>query len=482
MKLLIACLATETNTFSPMPTGRNSFEASCLTRKATQMPGNLFTAPLHEWRRMGEEHGWEVIESLSAAAQPAGTTVRAVYEAFRDEILDDIKAHQPDVLLMSMHGAMVADGYDDCEGDMMARAREIMGAGKVIGLELDPHNHLTEMMLENATLIINYKEYPHVDAPERARELFTMAADAATGKTNPVMRTHDCRMLSIIETMKDPAKGYVQAMKDAEGKDGILSVSLTHGFPWADVADVGAKTLVIADGDAGKATDTAKAFADKLWGIREGLRMDYPGIGAALDIVEAAEDGPITLADMGDNAGGGAPADSTYFLEEILKRGMTDIAHGIFWDPVLVAMCQDAGVGARMRVRLGGKICAESGQAVDLDVTVRAVRENMTQMLGETEMPMGTGVWLDADGVHLVVSSLRTQNFSPSAYTDLGLDISQMRALIPKSTNHFYQNFERISARVIHVRSPGTVTPDMTIIPFTKRNGNYWPKVENPFT
>ncbi|MEN8657410.1 MAG: M81 family metallopeptidase, partial [Marivita sp.] len=91
MKLLIACLATETNTFSPMPTGRNSFEASCLTRKATQMPGNLFTAPLHEWRRMGEEHGWEVIESLSAAAQPAGTTVRAVYEAFRDEILDDIK-------------------------------------------------------------------------------------------------------------------------------------------------------------------------------------------------------------------------------------------------------------------------------------------------------------------------------------------------------------------------------------------------------
>lgn len=481
MKLLIACLATETNTFSPMPTGRNSFEASCLTRKATQMPGNLFTAPLHEWRRMGEEHGWEVIESLSAAAQPAGTTVRAVYEAFRDEILDDIKAHQPDVLLMSMHGAMVADGYDDCEGDMMARAREIMGAGKVIGLELDPHNHLTEMMLENATLIINYKEYPHVDAPERARELFTMAADAATGKTNPVMRTHDCRMLSIIETMKDPAKGYVQAMKDAEGKDGILSVSLTHGFPWADVADVGAKTLVIADGDAGKATDMAKAFADKLWGIREGLRMDYPGIGAALDIVEAAEDGPITLADMGDNAGGGAPADSTYFLEEILKRGMTDIAHGIFWDPVLVAMCQDAGVGARMRVRLGGKICAESGQAVDLDVTVRAVRENMTQMLGETEMPMGTGVWLDADGVHLVVSSLRTQNFSPSAYTDLGLDISQMRALIPKSTNHFYQNFEKISSRVIHVRTPGTVTPDMTIIPFTKRDGNYWPKVENPF-
>ena len=288
-------------------------------------------------------------------------------------------------------------------------------------------------------------------------------------------------MLTIIETMKEPAKTYVQAMKDAEGKDGVLSISLTHGFPWADVADVGAKTLVIADGDANKAASTAKDFADKLWGIREGLRMNYPDIPAALDMVDAATEFPVTLADMGDNAGGGAPADSTFFLREIVKRGAKDIAHGVFWDPVLVTMCQDAGVGARMRVRLGGKICKESGDTVDLEVTVRAIRENMTQKLGESDMPMGTGVWLDADGVHLVVSSVRTQNFSPSVYTNLGIDITEMRALIPKSTNHFYQNFERISPQVIHVRSPGTVTPDMTIIPFTKRDGNFWPKVENPF-
>lgn len=482
MKLLIACLATETNTFSPMPTGRLAFEAAMVSREATKLPGNLFTAPLHEWRRMGEELGWDVIESLSAAAQPAGPTVRAVYEGFRDEILADIKTHQPDVLLMSMHGAMVADGYDDCEGDMMRRARSLMGPDKVIGLELDPHNHLTDAMIENATLIINYKEYPHVDAPERARELFVMAADAATGKTKPVMRSHDCRMLAIIETMKEPAMSYVQAMKDAEGQDGVLSVSLTHGFPWADVADVGARSLVISDANADKAASVAKEFAAKLWDMRDGLRMDYPDIPAALDIVEASQNFPVTLADMGDNAGGGAPADSTFFLQEILKRGMKDIAHGIFWDPVLVTMCQDAGVGARMKVRLGGKICADSGEAVDLDVTIRAIREDMTQMLGETEMPMGTGVWLDADGVHLVVSSLRTQNFSPAVYTELGLDITRMKALIPKSTNHFYQNFEKISPQVIHVRSPGTVTPDMTIIPYTKRDGTYWPKVENPFT
>jgi microcystin degradation protein MlrC len=481
MKLLIACLATETNTFSPMPTGRLAFEAAMVTRAATSQPGNLFTAPLHEWRRMAEELGWEVVESLSAMAQPAGTTVRDVYEGFRDEILRDLQTHEPDVFLISMHGAMVADGYDDCEGDLLARARALMGPGKVIGLELDPHNHLTQTMLDNATLIVNYKEYPHVDSPDRARELFVMAADAALDKTRPVMRAHDCRMLTLIETMKEPAKSFVQAMKDAEGKDGVLSISLTHGFPWADVADVGARTLVITDGDADKAAHVARDFAARLWDIRDGLRMDFPDIATALDMAAAETEGPITLADMGDNAGGGAPADSTYFLQEILKRGLTDVALGVFWDPVLVTMCQDAGVGARMRVRIGGKICAESGQAVDLDVTVRAIREDMYQLMGQSQMPLGTGVWLDADGIHLIVSSKRSQCFSPSAFTDLGLDIDKLRIVIPKSTNHFYENFVKATKKVIHVGSPGTVTPDMTIIPFTKRDDNFWPKTENPF-
>ncbi|WP_236646234.1 M81 family metallopeptidase, partial [Sulfitobacter sp. HI0021] len=76
----------------------------------------------------------------------------------------------------------------------MARMREIVGPDTTIGLELDPHCHLTDQMLDNATAIICYKEYPHVDVVERAQELFTICADAAAGKTRPVMRDYDCRM------------------------------------------------------------------------------------------------------------------------------------------------------------------------------------------------------------------------------------------------------------------------------------------------
>lgn len=481
MKVMIAGLATETNSFSPIPTGRLAFEDAFVSRQGTQEEPNLFSAPLHEWRRMAEERGWDVVEGLCAFAQPAGPTIRSTYEVYRDEILEMVAAEQPDVLLMSMHGAMIAEGYDDCEGDLLTRAREILGQGAVIGLEIDPHNHLTDEMLAAADLIICYKEYPHTDSPDRARELFTLAADTAEGKIKPVMRDFDCRMITMFHTTRAPMRGFVDEMSAAEGQGGVLSVSLTHGFPWGDCARVGARTLVIADGDTDKAQALAQDFGLKLWGLRDQLLPDWPTIGEALEQAAAANATPVVLADFADNAGGGAPADSTFVLQEVLARGMTDVALGIFWDPVLVRMCQDVGEGGRMKVRLGGKVDVASGDPVDLEVTVRGVREDMHQMMGQTQMRMGTGVWLEADGVHMVLSDQRTQAFSPNCFTDLGLDLSKMRAVVVKSSQHFYAGFAPVASEVLYINGPGAITPDYANIPYTKREGNFWPKVENPF-
>lgn len=480
MKLLIAGLATETNSFSPIPTGRLAFEDAFVSRKATDETPNLFSAPLHEWRRMAGEKGWEVAESLCAFAQPAGPTIRGTYESYRDEILDDIRAAKPDVLLMSMHGAMISEGYDDCEGDFLTRARAIL-PDAVIGLEIDPHNHLTQEMLDACDLIISYKEYPHIDSPDRARELFSLAADTVEGKIKPVMRDYDCRMIAMFHTTRAPMEGFVADMKAAEGQDGILSVSLSHGFPWGDCPRVGARMLVIADGDADKAADTARTFGETLWGLREQIRPDWPGIGDALTRAEEANASPVVLADFADNAGGGAPADSTFVLRDILDRGMKDVAIGIFWDPVVVSMVQDVGVGGTMDVRLGGKVGEMSGDPLDLTVTVRGVKEDMHQWMGETQMRMGNGVWLEADGVHIIVSDKRTQAFHPIAFTDLGMDLQKMKAIVVKSSQHFHAGFGPIASEVIYISGPGAITPDYANIPFTKRDPNYWPKVENPF-
>lgn len=481
MKVLIAGLATETNSFSPIPTGQASFDETFNTREATQQTPNLFSAPLHEWRAAAEARGWEVSESRSAFAQPAGPTIRAVYEAFRDEILADIRTARPDIILLSMHGAMIAEGYDDCEGDLMAHARKIMPEA-VIGLEIDPHHHLTDQMLDAADLIVAYKEYPHTDSPDRAREVFTLAADTAEGKIAPVMRDHDCRMMTMYHTPKQPMRGFVDDMQAHEGKDGVLSLSLTHGFPWGDSPRAGTRMLAITDGDPDKADAMARSFGEKLWSLRDQLRTDWPDIGGALDRVQAATVFPLVLADFADNAGGGAPSDSTFVLQEVLSRGMTDILLGIYWDPVLVRMCREVGVGGSMQVRLGGKIGPMSGDPVDLRVTIRAIRDDMAQLMGDTEMPMGSGVWLESNGVHIVINDLRSQTFHPNAFTDLGIDLDAMKAIVVKSSQHFYAGFAPIASEVIHIAGPGAITPDFTIIPFTKRDDNYWPKTEDPFS
>jgi microcystin degradation protein MlrC len=481
MKLLIAGLATETNTFSPMPTGRLAFEDTFVSRQASRETANFISAPLHVWREMAEARGWEVVESLAAFAQPSGITIRETYETYRDEILDAVRDNAPDVVLYSLHGAMIADGYDDCEGDLIARTRAILGETAIIGVEIDPHNHLTQEMIDGADLIICYKEYPHTDTADRARELFTLAADTVDGKITPVMRDYDCRMIAMYHTTREPIRSFVDGMQDREGKDGVLSLSLTHGFPWGDCPRVGTRMLAIVDADAEKAETVAREFGEKLWNLRDQIAVDWPSISGALDRATNANAHPVVLADFADNAGAGAPADSTFVLQEVLKRGLRDVAIGIFWDPVVVRMVRDAGVGANMQVRLGGKIGTMSGQPVDLNVTVRGIRENMTQKLGDSELPMGTGVWLEADGVHMIASDKRTQVFHPMAFTALGLDLSEMKIVVVKSSQHFYVGFAPIASEVIYISGPGAVTPDYTRIPYQKRDGNYWPKVKNPF-
>ena len=140
------------------------------------------------WREAGERDGHTVTESIVAIAQPAGPTVRAVYESLRDELLADLQRAMPvDVILLYLHGAMVADGYPDCEGDVLQRARTIAGEKAVIGAELDLHSHLTPTMLANANAIIAYKEYPHTDIVDRARDLYRICLDAAQRKALQVV-------------------------------------------------------------------------------------------------------------------------------------------------------------------------------------------------------------------------------------------------------------------------------------------------------
>ena len=384
MKLFMATLGTETNTFSPIPTARSGFANTLLNidRDASTKSPSLFTEALHVWRRRAEEKGWDVFESIAAFAQPAGTTVQSVWEELRDMVVDDLKsAGKVDVILIQCHGAMVSQTCLDCEGELMSLLRDT-AQDAVIGLALDPHNHMTDRMLNACDLIVSFKEYSHIDATPRAEELFKMASDKVEGRTQPVMAMFDCRMIGFYPTNpggEGPMREFVDAMIAApENEPDLLHLTLTHGFPWGDVPEVGTRMIAIVDKDAAKAGKIAELWGRRFWDLRELTRLHAPNLSDCLTKAVELGEGPVVIADMADNAGGGAPADSTFVLREILKRELRGVSMAIFYDPSVVRLCADAGINAKLPVRLGGKHGPASGDPVDLNVTVRGHANDLT--------------------------------------------------------------------------------------------------------
>jgi len=482
MKVFFGGFCTETNTFSPIPTGRNGFyDAVFRRRDASLDPTAAWTAPQKVWRDMATADGFHCVESLNAFAQPAGITVRPVYEELRDTLLDDLRAAMPvDGVLLFMHGAMVADGYDDCEGDTISRIRDIVGPGVPVGVELDLHCHLTDLMVEKATAIVTYKEYPHTDLAPRAEELYRIIAATMRGKAKPVSRVADPRMVSVWRTSLPGMRRFIDRMQALEAEEPILSISLIHGFPWGNVADVGARVLVVADADGAAAQQTADMLAGEIWAMRDEIATPYLTIDQALDRAEAV-DGTVVIADVADNAGGGAPSDSSFVLERLLDRSVRNAAIGYVWDPVAVGLCSEAGEGAVIDLRICGKLGPASGAPIDVRGTVRRLIAGHSQTgLGGTPAPLGDSVWFEADGIDIVLNSDRSQPFDPDGFTRLGIPLAERKLIVVKSMQHFYAGFAPLAAEVLYVTTPGAIPPDFATLPLTKRTTPWWPKVADP--
>jgi microcystin degradation protein MlrC len=478
MRIFTATLATETNTFAPMPTGLASYKEVGYF-PAGRHPDQLtfFAAPLWALRLRAKELGWTVVEGMVAMAQPSGTTTREAYETLRDELLADLRAAMPvDIVLLGLHGAMVADGYDDCEGDLLARVRAIVGPDVVVGAELDPHHHLTDAKVKHADLLIAFKEYPHTDILERAHELVTLCGDIAAKKIRPVPAVVDCRMIAMVHTTRQPARGFVDRIQALEGKNGIVSISVAHGFPWGDVPAMGTKVLVYADGDATKAQALARQLADELIAMRDELAAPMPGIDEALDQALAVRGGPAALADGADNPGGGAPGDSTFILRRIVERGITGVAIGPMWDPIAVRIAFDAGVGARLNLRIGGKIGPLSGDPLDLPCTVKALQRDLQMTgLGGSMQPLGDSALVECSGVQILLITVRSQAMGTDCFTNMGCDLAAQRIIVVKSSQHFYAAYSKVAKQVIYVNAPGVVTSDLKSLPYRKIRRPLWP-------
>lgn len=488
-RIFTASLATETNTFSPVPTDRASFEAAFYAPPG-QHPASptLCSSPMVVLRRRAAQDGFTLIEGTAAWAEPGGLVQKRTYEALRDEILGQLRAALPvDAVVLGLHGAMVAQDYDDCEGDLLAGVRAIVGPSVLIACELDPHSHLTARRVSASNILAAFLEFPHTDFYERGEHVVDLALSALRGEVMPVISTFDCRMIAVLPTSQEPMRSFVDRISGLQGKAGVLSISVIHGFMAADVPDLGTRILVVTDNDKAAGDALAERLGRELFDMREQLMMELLGVDAGIDLALSINEGrsgkPVVLADVWDNPGGGVAGDGTTILRRLMERGVNSVGVATIWDPVAVTFCHAAGEGARIRLRFGGKAGPQAGEPIDATVDVVRVTDAGWQSFGPSRVTLGRAAVVRVVGteIDIILNTNRTQTFEPDIFGNLGLDPAAKDLLLIKSTNHFYAGFLPIAAEIIYVSTPSSYPFDPRTTVYNKLVRPIWPRVADPF-
>jgi microcystin degradation protein MlrC len=477
MRFFTATLAHESSGFSPIPTSIENFREGLLHRpsRGELVPLRL-TAIECDLTTKGAARGHDIVESVGAAATPSAPTVKADYEAIRDEIVEDLRKAMPvDAIALFLHGAQLAEGYDDCEGDLLTRLRDVAGPNVPIGVEFDLHGNVTDAMMQTATVLVACKEYPHTDFSERAEDLLNILETTVDGRVKPVSAYRKLPMIGIFHTTRQPLRGLVDRIVALEKAPGVLTISIAHGFPWADTPHTGSTIIVVTDNDRPLADLLCGQIAAEFFAMRNEIAAPRTTIDGAFAQHMASSEGITLIADTADNAGGGAASDSTYFLHELVKRKIERAAIGMIWDPMAVEFAFTAGVGATLPIRIGGKTSPLSGEPFDAEVTVTALNPNLGQIAFGYRQPLGRAAAVRVGDLDIVMTAAREQTHSPECFTEMGVDLGGKRLLVVKSAQHFFAQFNNIVDRVIYAVAPGTTSVDFSTFDYRRLPRPIWP-------
>ncbi len=214
--------------------------------------------------------GFELIGLLRASAFPGGLILRADYDALKSELLERLSAADAespvDGVLLDLHGAMVVEGVEDGDGDMVAAVRDLIGPDRPIVVTQDLHGNHTQRRVKAADAIVGFDTFPHVDMAERGEEAANIIDRTVRGLLKPTMAIHQLPMFwSTTQqvTAEAPMTEVIRRVHELESRPGIITVTIATGFPWADVPEVGSSVIVVADNDPA----LAQQAADELGGV-----------------------------------------------------------------------------------------------------------------------------------------------------------------------------------------------------------------------
>ena len=486
MRIAAGGILHETSTFLPWPTKLADFEQgfglyrgkeiSARFRGANMCIGGYFDA--------AEECQFEIVPLLWGFAYPSGVIARQDYETLKAEFIVRLAgadaARRLDGVLLDLHGAMVVEGLEDGDGDVVAAVRAAIGPERPIIVTYDLHGNHTPRRMQFANASIGYDTYPHVDMAERGREAGKLMWRTVRGEIRPVTALKQVPMFWSAQrqvTAHEPMNEVLQRIHELETRSGILAASVSTGFPWADVPQLGASVFVVADGDQELAQAAANEVGDWIWQQRERWYEPPPSIADGLAAGEKLGRYPIILGDYNDNTGGGAPGDSTAVLQAFVDLKLQDALLLYLVDVDSIEIAHRAGVGAKVRLALGGKSHSSQGAPVELEVQVVALSDGTFKydgpMYSGLAGNMGKSAWLRVGGVSIVVVSKREQPLDPAFARSLGIDCAAMKYIAVKSAVHFRSGFEQIAGSIHLVDAPALHSHRFETLSYKRRQPMY---------
>ncbi|MEO8558087.1 MAG: M81 family metallopeptidase [Rhodospirillales bacterium] len=478
MRIVIAMMKHETNTFSPVPTPLERF-IPAFGNSAREIYRGTNT-PMAAYIDIAERAGADIVTPIAGAAPPSGPVQRAAFDRFRDAILGAI-SDGCDALMLDLHGAMVCEHNDDGEGALLEEIRRLK-PGLPISVALDLHANITPAMIDNCTVLTGYKTYPHIDMYETGKQAGEILMKGLRGEIVPVIRWGRRPMLPHTLKMghdEQPMAALIGMAREAEA-GGVEAVSVFGGFPLADIPRPGLSVVTMADANRDPKGDHAATVAEKILDVAWDRRAEFvyhaEPLAQSVTRAKKLEDGPILLIDHADNCASGGTQDTTAVLREVMRQGLKDVAVFAICDPEAVAEMVKAGVGATISLKLGGKTAMPSigraGEPIDVTGKVRALTDGefviTSPMNTGTTAYMGRAGVLAVEGIDIVVIENNHEPFDLGCFRSLGIEPTAKRYLLLKSRIHYRAGFKPIAKAIVECDGTGVTTSDYSQFKFTK--------------
>lgn len=470
----------ETNTFAPDLADWEAFKAGggwpgMVSGEAVwpTLEGSNISAAGFVAKALADGH--DVVPSTWAAASPSAHVQEQTYERIAGMILDGIRAALPvDAVYLDLHGAMVVQHFDDGEGELLARVRQLVGPDTPVVVSLDLHANVTAQMLEQADILVAYRTYPHVDMAEtgeRTYSLLKRRLETGVRQYKAVRRLPFLVPICWQCTDIEPAKGLYRLL--AQTEEQAVHVSYAMGFPAADFpecspviwayADTPEQAQAAADVLADAALLAEARFAGKLYTPDEAVQY-------AMHKAHSTQK-PIVIADAQDNPGAGSNSDTTGMIRALVRNKAQKAAIGLIVDPQAAAQAVAAGEGALIRLAIGGKSGIANDEPFEAEFLVEKVSDGIAHAKGPYysgfTLNMGPSACLRIDGVQIVLASQKVQLADRVMFSYVGIDPLAADILVVKSAVHFRADFTPIAEEIIVARAPGSMPMVLAELPWT---------------